>query len=89
MEPFDLLKTQVAELTDFDPATISLDTQLEELNLASLDYVSIQVAVKKAYGIHLALDRLPEQKLSTVGDFVRYLASLRQDAPSTAMAPLN
>jgi acyl carrier protein len=76
MEPFELLKSQIIELTDTDPTRITPDTQLVDLNLVSLDYVSIQVAVKKEYGIQLDLNRLSEQGMSTVGDFARYVKSL-------------
>jgi acyl carrier protein len=43
----------------------------------SLDFVSIQVAVKKAYGFRMDLEELPKQNLVTVGDFAKYLASLQ------------
>ena len=76
MEPFELLKSQIIELTDTDPTRITPDTQLVDLNLVSLDYVSIQVAVKKEYGIQLDLSPLSEQSMSTVGDFARYVKSL-------------
>lgn len=37
----------IGELTDFDIDTLTEDTLISDIHLVSLDYVSIQVALKK------------------------------------------
>ncbi|MFS2196950.1 hypothetical protein [Pseudomonas sp. Pseusp3] len=65
----------IGELTDFDVATITDETLISDIHLVSLDYVSIQVALKKELGIAIDVNKLPEAKLSTMGDFYSFCRS--------------
>jgi len=74
MDLFDFIVEQVTELTDIDAESITRDTPLSELDLVSLDYVSIEVALKKKYGLAVNLAELAQKQISSVGDFVDYLS---------------
>ncbi|PXZ07895.1 hypothetical protein DKK70_04355 [Gilliamella apicola] len=74
MDLFDFIVEQVTELTDIDAASITRDTPLSELDLVSLDYVSIEVALKKKYGLAVNMAELAQKQISSVGDFVDYLS---------------
>jgi acyl carrier protein len=63
----------ILELKDIDEADLTEELTLEELALASLDYVEIQVLVKKKYGVEVKPDRLISGELRTVGDFAAYI----------------
>jgi acyl carrier protein len=62
----------IGELTDFDVATITEHTLISDIYLVSLDYVSIQVALKKELGIAIDVNKLPAANLSTMGDFYTF-----------------
>lgn len=74
MDLFDFIVEQVTELTDIDAESITRDTPLSELDLVSLDYVSIEVALKKKYGLAVNLAGLAQKQISSVGSFVDYLS---------------
>ncbi len=74
MDLFDFIVEQVTELTDIDAESITRDTPLSELDLVSLDYVSIEVALKKKYGLAVNMAELAQKQISSVGDFVDYLS---------------
>ncbi len=67
------LKNLVDKLTDFDVASITNDTTIEELDLVSLDFVTIKVEAKKELGIDIDLNALAESDLFTFGELVDYL----------------
>ncbi|WP_410020797.1 acyl carrier protein [Pseudomonas sp. 16FHM2] len=62
----------IGELTDFDIDTLTEDTLISDIHLVSLDYVSIQVALKKELGIAIDVNKLPEINLSTLGDLYTF-----------------
>ena len=74
MDLFDFIVEQVTELTDIDAESITRDTPLSELDLVSLDYVSIEVALKKKYGLAVNMTELAQKQINSVGDFVDYLS---------------
>ena len=74
MDLFDFIVEQVTELTDIDAESITRETPLSELDLVSLDYVSIEVALKKKYGLAVNMAELAQKQISSVGDFVDYLS---------------
>lgn len=69
----EIIKQQIDELTDFDVETLSPDTQLADIGLASLDFLSIQVAIKRNMGIEIDLNHLAAANLTTFSDLTRYL----------------
>lgn len=73
------LKNLVDELTDFDVESISDETTIEELDLVSLDFVTIKVEAKKQLGIDIDLNALADSELSTFGELVDYLEKISQE----------
>lgn len=73
METLELIKEKVAELTDVDAATIQRDTPLSALDLVSLDYVAIQIALRKQKNINLDLNNISRSGIVTVGDLVSHV----------------
>lgn len=69
----EFLFETILELKDIDEADLTPELTLEELALASLDYVEIQVLVKKKYGVEVKPDLLISGKLRTVGDFAAHI----------------
>lgn len=77
MSAFELLKSTIAEISDLPPEEIVPQSKIADINLVSLDYVSIQVAVKRKYGVQIDLEDLPKQNLVTIGDFANYIGALQ------------
>lgn len=73
MSAKEFLFETILELKDIDEADLTEGLTLEELALASLDYVEIQVLVKKKYGVEVKPNLLISGKLRTVGDFAAYI----------------
>lgn len=69
-----IIKDQVGELTDFDVDTINKETPISDFGFVSLDFLSIQVALKRALGINVDLNQLAEANLTTFGELVEFLS---------------
>ncbi|MBI2308431.1 MAG: hypothetical protein HYU78_14095 [Rhodocyclales bacterium] len=78
MEPKtrEFLAQSVRNICDYD-GEITETTLLKDLQLESLDYVAIQIDIKRHLGIDIDYDDFTERRIETVGDFVRYIDSLR------------
>ena len=74
MELFDFIVEQISELTDVNSEEITRETPLAELDLVSLDYVSIEVALKKKYGVPINMENLWQKNINTLGDFIDYVS---------------
>jgi acyl carrier protein len=83
-EVFVYLKTLMLTFLDIDEAEITPDKSLSELNMESLDYVETQVAIQKTYGVKVDVSSLQEQGVKTIGDFVRCVQILRDQAAQAA-----
>lgn len=77
MSAFELLKSTIAEISDLPLDEIAPESKLADVNLVSLDYVSIQVAVKRKFGVQIDLEELPKKNLVTIGDFADYIGTLQ------------
>ncbi|AMO42181.1 MULTISPECIES: acyl carrier protein [Acinetobacter] len=71
----NIVKNLIEELTDYESEKLNDDTAIEEVGLASLDYVSVQVALKKELGINIDLNKLAEIKPNTMKDFYSFCKS--------------
>lgn len=67
------LKSILVEIKDIDEEAITPDSTLEAVALDSLDYVELQLAMKKKYGIVLSQDALLDGSIRTVGDFCSHV----------------
>ncbi|NMG34453.1 acyl carrier protein [Azoarcus sp. TTM-91] len=70
---FEFLTNEIGDLVDFDVADMKPSTMLLEIGLDSLDYVSLQVSVKKAYGFELNFDDFSSGKIKTLEEFCDYI----------------
>ncbi len=69
--------TEVAP--DIDPAIIKPDVELAELEIDSIDFLNLVIAVHEKTGIDIPERDYP--KLSTVNDVVAYLMDAQQRGP--------
>lgn len=72
---FEFLTNEIGDLVDFDVADMKPATMLLEIGLDSLDYVSLQVSIKKAYGFELNFDDFVSGKIKTLEEFCDYIES--------------
>ena len=77
---YDFLVGAIGDLVDFDVDRITPQTGLMELQLSSLDYVALQTAIKKAFGIEIEFDDFTTGKITNVEEFCNYIDSRRQAA---------
>jgi acyl carrier protein len=67
----------IGELTDYDVDSITEQTLISDIHLVSLDYVSIQVALKKELGISIDVNKLPTANLNNMGDLYQFCNEAR------------
>ncbi len=72
-EIFDFLSEEMGKLVDFDVEQMNNDTGLDELGLVSLDYVSLQLAIRKKYSVEIDFDDFTSGQITTIGQFCRYI----------------
>jgi acyl carrier protein len=72
MNALELLIDTVDELIDVD-IDLNAETKIEDMGLVSLDYIEIQVVVKKAYGLVLRGDLFETGQITTLGEFADYI----------------
>ncbi|WP_312241130.1 phosphopantetheine-binding protein [Pantoea sp.] len=70
------LKGLIERLTDFDINNLTNETTIEELDLVSLDFVTIKVEAKREIGLEIDLNELAEAEIDSFGDMVSYLEAL-------------
>lgn len=68
----NVVNNVIGELTDYDVGSITEQTLISDIHLVSLDYVSIQVALKKELGISIDVNKLHTANLNTMGDFYQF-----------------
>ncbi|MBK4715465.1 MULTISPECIES: acyl carrier protein [Tenebrionibacter/Tenebrionicola group] len=71
-----IIVEQIDNLTDFDIAQLSDATKITDVGLVSLDYVAIQVVLKREMDIDVDLNKLAQENLESIGDLVRYIENL-------------
>jgi acyl carrier protein len=69
------LKSTIIEIKDLDEDSIQLESTLDEIALDSLDYVEIQLAVKKQYGVEVSQNAFMEGSIKTIGDFCSFVST--------------
>lgn len=75
MEIYEFLKSTILELNDVDEERITPSLMVKDLALDSLDYVQIQVSIKKKYGVQVSPEVFASGKVQTVGDLCSYIES--------------
>ncbi|MBR7780556.1 acyl carrier protein [Undibacterium luofuense] len=69
----EFLKNEIADLVDFEPEEMKEDTPLAALELDSLDYVSLQLAVKKKFAVQINFDDFTSGQITSLGQFCSYI----------------
>ena len=75
IEVFNFLKDAILELKDIEPSDIVESTELEAIDLQSLDYVDIQVNIKKTYGVSISSEIFSTGKVKTMGELAGYIVT--------------
>lgn len=68
----------ILDLKDFDEDDINKDLTFEELDLDSLDFIEIQVVLKKSYGVTIQAEAFQEGEIDTIGDLCEYVINLNK-----------
>jgi len=76
LELESFIKAIINRLTDFDVDTLTEQTSLEELDLVSLDFVTIKVEAKNELGIDIDLNALSQAEIDTFGQLMDYLETI-------------
>jgi acyl carrier protein len=84
MEVFEYVKETILELSDIAESHLTPQLKLTELGLDSLDYVEIQVAVKKKFGVQIRPEVYTSGTVQTLGDFCEHIESSRMVEADTA-----
>jgi acyl carrier protein len=77
MEVFEFLKDTILNLKDLDESTVTPAMPLEDIQLDSLDYVEIQVSVKKSFGVVLDPELFSTGRIGTIADLCSYIATAK------------
>lgn len=72
-ETFEFLTNAIGDLVNFAVNEMKPETSLLEIGLDSLDYVSLQIAIKKKYAIELNFDDFTSGQITTIGEFCSYI----------------
>jgi acyl carrier protein len=73
MNANDFLVSVILELKDIDEADLTPDMTLEQLALDSLDYVEIQVGIKKNFGVEILPELFTSGGVKTLGELVLHI----------------
>ena len=73
MNATEFLTSSILELKDIDSSELTPDLTLEELALDSLDYVEIQVGIKKHFGVDVQTDLFSSGEIKTLGELSAYI----------------
>ena len=72
---FEFLKNAVLELKDIEPEDIQPDTALESMDLDSLDYVDVQVNIRKTYKVEILPELFISGQITTIGELANHIVS--------------
>lgn len=87
-EVYDKVVGLIAEKAKVDPASLSRDTQIQDINIDSLDVVEIFFDVEEAFDISIPYN-VNEEKLTdnanfrTIGNVVDTVAKLVDEKPKS------
>jgi acyl carrier protein len=87
MQIEQFLRDAILELKDVDEASLVSETSVEDLQLDSLDYVEIQVGIKRQYGVTIEPEKFANGVIKTLGDLGAYIrAHVAQTEPQATAA---
>lgn len=68
-----LIRRVISDLVDFDMNLLDFQTQLDQIGLVSLDYVTIRVAIEKDFSKEINLDALTNARIETYGQLIDFI----------------
>jgi len=77
------LKGVITEMKDVEEDDIGMESTLAEIALDSLDYVEIQLAVKKQYSVDVSQNAFLDGSIKTMQDFCSFVCSAADSARPT------
>jgi len=83
MNVAEFLQDAIVELKDVDESTLVPSLTFEELELDSLDYVEVQLRIKKKYKVDITSDLFASGQLKNLGDLTAYIEA---NQPQAAVA---
>ena len=83
MNVAEFLQDAIVELKDVDESTLIPALTFEELELDSLDYVEIQLRIKKKFKVEITPDLFASGQLKNLGDLYAYIEA---NQPQAAVA---
>ena len=63
---FEVVRDLILEVKDVDDNDVTLDTSIEALSLDSLDFVELQLVVRKRVGVALDPQAFANRKIATL-----------------------
>lgn len=72
---FEFLKESILDLKDLDAANIKKESEIQSLGLDSLDFVEVQVLMKRRFGAQVSPGAFVDGSIRTLWDFSVYVAS--------------
>jgi acyl carrier protein len=73
MNVAEFLQDAIVELKDVDESALVPTLTFEELALDSLDYVEIQLRIKKKFKVEITPDLFASGQLKNLGDLTAYI----------------
>lgn len=73
---FNVIRDLILELKDDDIGPLSLDRTIESLDLDSLDFVEMQVVVRKKLGVAIDPAAFVSRNIGTLQDLCDYILEL-------------
>ncbi len=83
MNVAEFLQDAIVELKDVDESALVPALAFEELELDSLDYVEIQLRIKKKFKVEITPDLFAAGQLKNLGDLYAYIEA---NQPQAAVA---
>jgi len=86
MNAHEFLVSAILELKDIDESRLTSSVTLEELALDSLDYVEIQVGIKKNFGVEVQPELFSSGEIKTLGELAAYIDKNQADKAAAVEA---
>ncbi|MCF2909097.1 acyl carrier protein [Pseudoalteromonas sp. DL2-H2.2] len=79
-EVYEEIVELILELKDFEEEDISAGMSFEELSLDSLDFIEMQVSMKKKFQVVIKPEVFESGEISTLSQMCDYVVSLQEEA---------
>ena len=79
---FNFIRDMIVEMKDAEPTDIRMETAIDALGLDSLDFVEIQVGIKRQFGVALS-PTLFERQIKTLEALCEYVANAESTLEAT------